>query len=89
MSFHHIDEPLVHNLGGGDDSPLRLVTNGQVRVMVQGKEPVLNFDKVVTEPVAASLTKVAQMFFRLDPEGKWQACITFPSGVTQVLVTEP
>lgn len=84
-----MDEPLVHNLGGGDNGPLRLVTDGKVRVLVQGNEPVLNFDKVGTEPVAASLPRVAQMFFRLDPEGKWQACITFPSGVTQVLVTEP
>ena len=89
MSFSHANEPLVHNLGGGDDKPLRLVTDGQVRVLVKGTDPILEFAKVATEPAAASQPKAAQFFFRLDPDGKWQACITFPSGVTQVLVTEP
>lgn len=89
MSFSHAGEPLVHNLGGGDDKPLRLVTDGQVRVLVKGKDPILEFAKVVTEPTAGDQPKAALLFFRLDPDGKWQACITFPSGVTQVMVTEP
>ena len=89
MAFSHPNEPLVHNLGGGDDKPLRLVTDGQVRVLVKGTDPILEFAKVVTEPTAGAQPRAAQLFFRLDPESKWQACVTFPSGVTQVLVTEP
>jgi hypothetical protein len=89
MSYSHPDEPLVHNLGGGDDKPLRLVTDGQTRLLVKGSDAVFEFTKVVTDLTASDQPKAARLFFRLDPEGKWQMCVSFPSGVTQVVVTEP
>jgi hypothetical protein len=86
MSFSHKDEPLVHNLGGGDDKPIRLVTDGQARMLVRGDSPVFEFAKVTSDPDAG---KGARLFFRLDELSKWQLCVQFPSGVFQVVVTEP
>lgn len=87
MAFSHKDEPLVHNLGGGDDLPLRLITDGQVRLLVNGRSPVFEFTKVSTDPDSSRNT--GKLFFRLDENSKWQLCVQFPSGVAQVLVTEP
>lgn len=82
-------EPIVHVLGGGDDNAARIITDGNVRMLIQGSQPVFEFPLVTTSPSVNSKPRNAQVFFRLDPESKWQFCVLFPSGVIQVISTEP
>lgn len=81
-------EPIVHTMGGGDDRPLRFKTDGLTRLEISGVEPVVSVAKVVTEPTTLPTAK-SSFFFRADTDGKWQFCVKFPSGATQVIVSEP
>lgn len=82
-------EPIVHTLGGGDDNAAQIITDGQTRLLIQGSQPVFEYPLVTTTPVVNSKPRKAQVFFRLDPDSKWQFCVLFPSGIVQVLSTEP
>lgn len=85
MAYSFADEPLVHTLGGGDDKPLRLVTDGQIRLLIRG-DGTFEWQTATTAPVAG---RNARTFFRVDEAGKVQFCVQFPTGVAQVLSTEP
>ncbi len=88
MSHSHPHEPLVHNVGGGDLGPLRFITDGQIRLLING-DGVIEFPSATQITAPAAGRNKAQLFFRLDENSKWQFCVQFPSGVFQVLATEP
>jgi hypothetical protein len=85
MAFSHKDEPIVHNLGGGDPQPVRIITDGTVRLLVRA-DGTFEFPALTFDPAAG---RTARVFFRIDENGKQQFCVQFPSGVFQVLATEP
>lgn len=80
-------EPIVHRMGGGDDRYLEFVTDGRVHTRLHRSAPVWDHTTVSVAPSA--VVARGQTFFRLDENGKMQFCVLFPTGVTQVLATEP
>ena len=76
----------VHKLGGGDRQQISFITNGKTRAALHEGDAVWEHAVVENEPTDVSLT--ARTFFRLSG-GKWQYCVRFPTGATQIIATEP
>ena len=78
------DQIKIFVLGGGGDEPIRFVTEGRERLLID-KNGVFQWSTITTTPTNQPKP---QLFFRTDG-GKQQLCVTFASGDTQILATEP
>lgn len=85
---------LIGDALNGRDNPLNftlsdeLIADIKASLALQDKEQIVWAHSVVqVEPTGA--VTVPQTYFRKDENGKCQYVVRFPSGVTQILITEP
>lgn len=79
---------MAEQVGGGARRELVFMSHGRIHLRMHQSEPIFEWARVSVEPTA-NLSALPQTYFRLDGNGKWQWCVLFPSGVSQVLATEP
>lgn len=76
---------MISRFGTGSADPARVFTRGVLRWEFDADTGAMiarNHTEPTTSPVHP------QFFFRLSG-AKWQVCVRFPSGATQVIATEP
>jgi hypothetical protein len=73
-------------LGGANEHPVILMVDGIAQLTVD-KNAHCAFAKADTDSLGQRNAGV--FFFVLNGDEKMQCCVRFPSGVTQVLATEP
>lgn len=85
---------LIGDALNGKENPLNftlsdeLIADLKASLALQDKNQIVYTQSVVqTEPTSTVTTP--QTYFRKDENGKCQWCVRFPSGVTQVILTEP
>lgn len=77
-----------YEIGGGKKQRVKVVTDGHILTEFEIGEPVQIMPTVTADP-SGDITTKGKFFFRDGGAGKMQFCVRYPSGVTQVLATEP
>lgn len=67
---------------------IRFFTRGTERAQIRVDSPVIDMARTSVVPDAPSARR-GGYFFQDDGAGKMQFCVRFPSGVVQILATEP
>lgn len=74
---------------GGENAPMEIITHGEKRVEVLAGHPAMKGQPSASSPPAPTNAGEGTWFFRNDGAGKSQFCVRFPSGVVQIISTEP
>lgn len=80
-------DPIVTKLGGGSSDPIEITTHGRLRARFDGRDAYFELLEVEGDPSVGRSKRIV-LFARLSG-GNYQLCARFPSGVIQVLATEP
>lgn len=74
---------------GGSNEGLEVVTHGRKRMEFLKDQPGLKGEAASATPELPTVPGSGTWFFRDNGAGKSQFCVVFPSGVVQILATEP
>lgn len=77
--------PLLSRFGTAIKEPARMYSGGEIRWEIDPYTGAM-MQIVAEEPVGTYTRPV--WFFR-QSGGRWQVCVRFPTGATQILATEP
>lgn len=75
-----------HQVGDGGKQSVCIITHGKERLSVNKSDAIFYFSEVEVEPTVG--VSRPGLYFRKSG-GQWQMCVLFPSGVAQILSTEP
>jgi hypothetical protein len=79
-----MNDRLPHTVGTATRHEARVLTDGRLRWSV---DPITG-GLTARDQSEPSTTLYPQVFFR-ESGTRWQMCVLFPSGATQILATEP